>query len=185
MFGLQLSLPQSHCRFNNTTTKHPRFMPAITPYPCLFIIRQRHKHEVSFQRIRHPLFFSLRPPPPIGPPLIPPPLPPLYCGRICLSSFRLISIPTAVSTASSNTSCTPFISLLLHSTYVAPICLATFCPCSCVTGVRPWVLSRSMQVRLVRRSDFRPMRMRGVVGQKWRTSGYHCFGACMSVVSRF
>ena len=30
-----------------------------------------------------------------------------------------------------------------------------------------------MQVLLVRRSDFRPQRMIGVVGQKWRTSGYH------------
>ena len=30
-----------------------------------------------------------------------------------------------------------------------------------------------MQSRLLRRSDFRPTRMRGVVGQKWRTSGYH------------
>ena len=26
------------------------------------------------------------------------------------------------------------------------------------------------------RSDFRPTRIRGVVGQKWRTSGYHCLG---------
>lgn len=31
-----------------------------------------------------------------------------------------------------------------------------------------------MQVRLERRSDFRPQRIMGVVGQKWRTSGYHC-----------
>ena len=31
-----------------------------------------------------------------------------------------------------------------------------------------------MQVRFVRRSDLRPQRMMGVVGQKWRTSGYHC-----------
>jgi hypothetical protein len=30
-----------------------------------------------------------------------------------------------------------------------------------------------MHVRLLRRSDLRPTRMRGVVGQKWRTSGYH------------
>ncbi len=30
-----------------------------------------------------------------------------------------------------------------------------------------------MQARFVRRSDLRPMRMSGVVGQKWRTSGYH------------
>lgn len=26
---------------------------------------------------------------------------------------------------------------------------------------------------LERRSDFKPTRIRGVVGQKWRTSGYH------------
>lgn len=31
-----------------------------------------------------------------------------------------------------------------------------------------------MQVGLSRRSDFSPRRMTGVVGQKWRTSGYHC-----------
>ena len=31
-----------------------------------------------------------------------------------------------------------------------------------------------MQVRLLRRSDLRPTRISGVVGQKWRTSGYHC-----------
>ncbi len=31
-----------------------------------------------------------------------------------------------------------------------------------------------MHVRLPRRSDLRPQRMMGVVGQKWRTSGYHC-----------
>lgn len=30
-----------------------------------------------------------------------------------------------------------------------------------------------MQVRLFLRSDLRPQRMMGVVGQKWRTSGYH------------
>lgn len=30
-----------------------------------------------------------------------------------------------------------------------------------------------MQARFVRRSDFRPTRIRGVVGQKCRTSGYH------------
>ena len=30
-----------------------------------------------------------------------------------------------------------------------------------------------MQVRLLRKSDLRPTRMSGVVGQKWRTSGYH------------
>jgi hypothetical protein len=30
-----------------------------------------------------------------------------------------------------------------------------------------------MQVFLLRRSDLRPQRMMGVVGQKWRTSGYH------------
>jgi hypothetical protein len=30
-----------------------------------------------------------------------------------------------------------------------------------------------MHVLLERRSDFRPTRTRGVVGQKWRTSGYH------------
>jgi hypothetical protein len=75
--------------------------------------------------------------------------------------------------ACSKISSTPFISLLLHSMYSAPIFWATAWPCSWVTGVRPWVLRRSMQVLLVRRSDLRPMRTRGVYGQKWRTSGYH------------
>ena len=32
-----------------------------------------------------------------------------------------------------------------------------------------------MQVRLLRRSDFKPTRIRGVVGQKCRTSGYHYY----------
>ena len=31
-----------------------------------------------------------------------------------------------------------------------------------------------MQVRLFRRSDLSPTRTKGVVGQKCRTSGYHC-----------
>ena len=31
-----------------------------------------------------------------------------------------------------------------------------------------------MQVFLVRRSDLRPTRIMGVVGQKCKTSGYHC-----------
>lgn len=86
------------------------------------------------------------------------------------------SIDTAMSTALANTSSTPRISLLLHSTYVAPIRCATALPCSGVMGVSPWVLRSSMHVRLVRRSDFRPTRMMGVVGQKCRTSGYHCDG---------
>lgn len=30
-----------------------------------------------------------------------------------------------------------------------------------------------MHVRLLRRSDLSPQSMMGVVGQKWRTSGYH------------
>ena len=100
--------------------------------------------------------------------------PPVFCWNgnwVC--SRVAISCPTAVLTASSKTSSTPCISLLLHSTYTAFIRFATDWPCSGVTGVRPWVLRRSMQARFVRRSDLRPTRMRGVVGQKWRTSGYH------------
>jgi hypothetical protein len=42
-----------------------------------------------------------------------------------------------------------------------------------VMGVRPCVLRSSMQVRLLRKSDFKPTRIMGVVGQKCRTSGYH------------
>ena len=100
------------------------------------------------------------------------PPPPLPLGT-AFSSYELSSASITVLTASSKTWSTPRISLLLHSTYVAPIRSATALPCSGVTGVRPWVLRRSMHVRLLRRSDFRPTRMRGVVGQKWRTSGYH------------
>lgn len=84
-----------------------------------------------------------------------------------------VPLPTAMVTARSKISCTPLISLLLHSRYVAPILRATVAPCSGVTGVSPCVFSRSMQVRLVRRSDLRPTRMTGVVGQKCKTSGYH------------
>jgi hypothetical protein len=76
--------------------------------------------------------------------------------------------------AVSKISCTPVISLDEHSMYRAPIFAATDLPCCCVTGVRPCVLRSSMQVRLFLRSDLRPQRMIGVVGQKWRTSGYHC-----------
>jgi len=128
--------------------------------------------QPAVQRILHgPLFLPFLPP--TTP--FPPPPPPCCCGTGFLA-FNATSCPTAVSTAISKISCTPSISLLLHSTYVAPICFATLAPCSGVTGVRPWVFSRSMQARLVRRSDFRPTRMRGVVGQKWRTSGYHWEG---------
>lgn len=127
-------------------------------------IRRVDAQSVPHQRILQLLFLgflttSTRPP-----------------GRSCLDSrccFIAISWPTAVFTANSKTSSTPFISLLLHSTYMAPICFATLWPCSGVTGVRPWVLRRSMHTRLVRRSDLSPTRMSGVVGQKWRTSGYH------------
>lgn len=83
------------------------------------------------------------------------------------------SIEIAASTAFAKTSSTPRISLLLHSAYVAPIRWATFSPCSGVMGVKPWVFRSSMQVRLLRKSDFRPTRIIGVVGQKCRTSGYH------------
>ncbi len=102
-------------------------------------------------------------------------LPPGFCWNGDWLCWRVsISCPTAVLTASSKTSSTPRISLLLHSTYMAFMRFATAWPCSGVTGVRPWVLRRSMQARLVRRSDLSPTRIRGVVGQKWRTSGYHC-----------
>jgi hypothetical protein len=83
-----------------------------------------------------------------------------------LSSYELSSTSMTVFTASSKTRSTPRISLLLHSTYVAPIRVATACPCSGVTGVRPCVLRRSMHVFFDLRSDFRPTRINGVVGQK-------------------
>lgn len=73
---------------------------------------------------------------------------------------------TVMSMAVSKMSCTPVISLEEHSMYLAPILAATVLPCCWVTGVRPWVFRSSMQVRLCRRSDLRPQRMMGVVGQK-------------------
>lgn len=98
--------------------------------------------------------------------------PPLLPRR--LSSALVSSGPrTAMSMAVSKISCTPVASFDEHSMYRAPIFCATVLPCSFVTGVRPCVLRSSMHVRLCRRSDLRPQRMRGVVGQKWRTSGYH------------
>ena len=153
-----------------------RFVCAVPNAVCMQYHYHQRNHRRHFeplhtQRMEHgPRLFDL---------LLEAPAPPMAglppnCFCVCLCSFIAISRPTAVSTASSNTSCTPDISLLLHSTYMAPIWLATFWPCSAVTGVRPWVLRRSMQDFLLRRSDLRPTRMRGVVGQKWRTSGYHC-----------
>ena len=94
------------------------------------------------------------------------------CDEVCCWLLR--SFATTVFIAWVKISSTPVISLLLHSIYFAPIFRATAMPCSWVTGVKPWVLSRSMHVLFVRRSDLRPTRMRGVYGQKWRTSGYHC-----------
>lgn len=126
------------------------------------IISPRSEEGLQPHNSLQDLFFFLPPPPP---PLAAP-MPPAE-PRSSLPAF------TAILTASSNTSSTPTISLLLHSTYVAPIRDATAAPCSGVTGVRPCVLSRSIQARFVRRSDFRPTRIKGVVGQKWRTSGYH------------
>lgn len=111
------------------------------------------------------LFFFLIPPLCWPPPELP--------GADCCC-WLLLSFWTTVLMAEMNISSTPVISLLLHSMYLAPILLATAIPCSCVTGVKPWVLRRSMQVLLVRRSDLRPTRTSGVYGQKWRTSGYHC-----------
>lgn len=81
--------------------------------------------------------------------------------------------PTAISIAKSNTSCTPIISLLLHSAYRAPMRFATSSPCCCVTGVIPCVLRSSITFLFFRRSVLRPTRTTGVEGQKWRTSGYH------------
>ena len=84
--------------------------------------------------------------------------------------------------ANSNTSATPVCSFAEHSIYVAPIRFATACPCSGVTGVKPCVRRSSMHVRLFRRSDLSPTRTKGVVGQKCRTSGYHCSRQPMKVI---
>ena len=101
-----------------------------------------------------------------------PPPPPDACAPVC--RFVASSSLTATLMAVSKISSTPFISLLLHSMYRAFMRAATDWPCSEVTGVSPCVFSRSIQVRLLRRSDLRPRSMMGVVGQKCRTSGYHC-----------
>lgn len=95
-----------------------------------------------------------------------------FTGTPCLDTppvaFASSSSPlhTAISIAVSKISCTPFISLDEHSIYMAPIFSATARPCCCVTGVRPCVLRSSIHVRLLRKSDFRPQRIIGVVGQK-------------------
>jgi hypothetical protein len=122
------------------------------------------QHEENHKILQPALFFLL--------------IPPLRL----LDELPFDSLPTATVTASSNTSSTPVISLLLHSMYWAPIRSATAAPCSGVTGVRPWVLRRSIQVRFVRRSDLRPTRIRGVSGQKWRTSGYHYGEGLVSIL---
>lgn len=143
-------------------TRHTNIHPVPSANHGMSIVLPPFRHH----KIRHVLFLAFFPPFRLPPP----PVPPLI---VLLSSYELSSASITIFTASSKTWSTPCISLLLHSTYVAPIRFATAWPCSGVTGVRPWVLRRSMHVRLVRRSDFRPTRMRGVVGQKWRTSGYH------------
>ena len=132
-----------------------------TPSAMQFINASLERQD---QRMRQRLFFNFLPPTLLAPP---------WVAHRAFSSFISISLPTAVLTASSKISCTPSISLLEHSKYMAPICWATVLPCSCVTGVKPCVLSMSIQARLWRRSDLSPTRTRGVVGQKWSTSGYH------------
>ena len=132
-----------------------------TPMP-----RNTQPKRTSSHRILHVLFFTFRRP------LRGTLLPLLLLPRSYVSSSTWI----AVLIASSKTSATPLCSLALHSIYVAPIRSATACPCSGVTGVRPCVRRSSMHVRLFRRSDLRPTKTRGVVGQKCRTSGYHCGG---------
>lgn len=91
---------------------------------------------------------------------------PLPLLAICRSALRFSSSPTATVIARLKMSSTPVISLLLHSMYEAPILEATCLPCSVVTGVRPWLRRSSIQFFLCRRSDFRPSKMIGVVGQK-------------------
>lgn len=126
-------------------------------------VRSEYSECKATQRMKHLLLFFLLA---TGPPIFPPAPP--------FSSPSSSRPRTATSRAVSKMSCTPFISFEEHSIYIAPILSATARPCCCVTGVRPWVLRSSMQVLLLRRSDLRPQRIMGVVGQKWRTSGYHC-----------
>ena len=76
--------------------------------------------------------------------------------------WLLRSLATTMSIAMAKISSTPILSLLLHSMYRAPIFSATAIPVSVVTGVNPCVLSRSMHVRFVRKSDLRPTSTSGV-----------------------
>ena len=76
---------------------------------------KRHTHKITQSFLFDFLTF---PPNPIG----------LAAAIRCCDSrcfFSSISCPTAVLTASSKTSSTPCVSLLLHSTYTAPMRLAT------------------------------------------------------------
>ncbi len=136
-------------------------IPTPPPIPATrdLMACQSEERRTHYRILQLLFFFLLLTPPSFEDPLL---------------SGPLYSSPTAMVMAVSKISSTPVISLLLHSMYVAPIRSATARPCSVVTGVRPCVLRSSMQFFLCRRSDFRPSRITGVVGQKWRTSGYHC-----------
>ena len=122
--------------------------------PCQRKLAPQRMHYADQRILQLLLFFRLAGAPAAAPL-------PLVCATSSSSRPR-----TAVSIAVSKISCTPLISFDEHSMYIAPIFSATARPCCCVTGVRPCVLRSSIQVRFVRRSDLRPQRMMGVVGQK-------------------
>lgn len=97
--------------------------------------------------------------------------------RILQAALRLIFsiiLPFMLSfIARSKTSLTPCPVFAEHSTYFAPMFLATSIPCCAVTGCAPWAARRSCVRLSFRRSVFVATRMRGTDGQKCDTSGCH------------
>ena len=126
-----VSFPANQVARQECQLSHGRSDSSLT-HVCIIVafhIPDTLKTEKLVHRILHRVFLIFLPP---APPLADRPAPWLLCHR-----WISCSRPTAVLTASSKTSSTPFISLLLHSTYIAPIRFATAWPCSGVTGVRP------------------------------------------------
>lgn len=94
------------------------------------------------------------------------------------------SPPTARSMPRLKRSSTPSPRFDEHSRYSAFILVAVCMPCCVVTGDIPWALSSSKHVRFDRRSVLSPTRTSGVLGQKWRTSGYHCILSVVKPIAR-
>lgn len=81
---------------------------------------------------------------------------------------------SAVWIAVSNTALRPCCVSAEHSRYAAAFSApAIFCPSAVDTGAFPSRASRAKTSGLPRRSDLVPTRIKGVVGQWCRISGYH------------